>query len=75
MAAPGMLYCPKCAAPLDEAERARLAIQEQHTRDEVAELRTLLEKYLQRAPIKDGTKPSTDVPKATIDESTDETDV
>ena len=47
MAAPGMLYCPKCAAPLDRTERARLTLQEQTTKNEIAELRGLLEKYLQ----------------------------
>jgi integrase len=61
-AAPGMLYCPKCAAPLDETERARLAIREQQTKNEVVELRSLLEKYLQKAPVGDGTKPHTDIP-------------
>jgi integrase/recombinase XerD len=46
-AAPGMLYCPKCAAPLDQAERARLTVQEETSRNEIAELKGLLEKYLQ----------------------------
>jgi integrase/recombinase XerD len=50
MAAPGMLYCPKCAAPLDQAERARLTLQEQTTKNEIAELKGLLEKYLQEPP-------------------------
>jgi integrase/recombinase XerD len=47
-AALGMLYCPKCATPLDRTERAKMAIQEQNTKDEVTELRGLLEKYLKR---------------------------
>jgi integrase len=47
MAAPGMLYCPKCAAPLDQTERAKLALREETTKNEIAELRGLLEKYLQ----------------------------
>ena len=46
MAAPGMLYCPKCAAPLDQTERARLTLQEETNKKEIAELRRLLEKYL-----------------------------
>jgi hypothetical protein len=46
MAAPGILHCPKCAAPLDHAEMARLTLQEQTTKNEIAELRGLLEKYL-----------------------------
>ena len=45
-AAPGMRFCPKCAAPLDQTERARLALQEQTNKNEIAELRGLLEKYL-----------------------------
>ena len=45
-ASPGMLYCPKCATPLDKTERAKMAVQEQNTKDEVAELRELLAKYL-----------------------------
>jgi integrase/recombinase XerD len=46
MAAPGMLYCPKCAAPLDETERAKMRLQEQTSRNEISELKALLEKYL-----------------------------
>ena len=45
-ASPGMLYCPKCATPLDKTERAKMALQEQNNRDEVTELKELLEKYL-----------------------------
>ena len=41
-----MLYCPKCATPLDKTERAKMALQEQNNRDEVTELKELLEKYL-----------------------------
>jgi hypothetical protein len=53
-AAPGMLYCPKCATPLDKAERAKMVMQEQNTKDEVTELRELLEKYLKDPGQKDG---------------------
>ncbi len=59
-AAPGMLYCPKCAAPLDQAERAKMSIQEQNTMGEIAELRALLEKYLQSSPRKSLGKASVD---------------
>jgi integrase/recombinase XerD len=45
-ASPGMLYCPRCATPLDQAERAKIAVQEENTKKEVSELRGLLEKYL-----------------------------
>ncbi len=45
-ASPGMLYCPRCASPLDQAERAKIAVQEESTKKEVSELRGLLEKYL-----------------------------
>ena len=46
LAAPGMLYCPKCASPLDPAERAKAAAEEAQTRQEISELRRLLEKRL-----------------------------
>jgi integrase len=50
-AAPGMKYCPKCASPLDQRDRARMAVQDQQTKDEISELRTLVEKSLaQRTP-------------------------
>ncbi len=45
-ASPGMMYCPKCATPLDREERAKITIQEESTKREVSELRGLLEKYL-----------------------------
>jgi hypothetical protein len=41
-----MLYCPKCATPLDQAERAKMVMREQNTMDEMVELRKLLKKYL-----------------------------
>jgi integrase len=49
MGSPGMLYCPKCAAPLDQTERARLVLREETAKNEIAELRGLLERYLQPA--------------------------
>ncbi len=48
-ASPGMLYCPRCASPLDQAERAKIAVQQESTKKEVSELRGLLERYL-KAP-------------------------
>jgi hypothetical protein len=33
-AAPGMLYCPKCATPLDPAERAKMVAREQSMADD-----------------------------------------
>jgi len=45
-ASPGMRFCPKCASPLERAERAKMAVQEESTKREVSELRGLLEKYL-----------------------------
>ncbi len=45
-ASPGMLYCPKCATPLDQAERAKMALQEEQTKRDVTELRGLVERYL-----------------------------
>jgi integrase len=54
-AAPGMLYCPKCAAPLDQAERARAAVEEAQTRQEISELRKLVEKSLNPPASQGGT--------------------
>jgi len=45
-ASPGMLYCPRCATPLDQEERAKIAVQEESTKKEVSELKGLLENYL-----------------------------
>ena len=52
-AAPGMLYCPKCATPLDRTERAKMAVQDQNTKNELTELRGLLERYLKDPEQKD----------------------
>ncbi|MDV3278758.1 MAG: site-specific integrase [Nitrososphaerales archaeon] len=52
-ASPGMMYCPKCATPLDLGERAKMAVQEESTKREVSELRRLLEKYLRGSDSKD----------------------
>lgn len=41
-----MIYCTKCATPLDPAERARMATREQSAMEEVKELRGLLKQYL-----------------------------
>jgi len=45
-ASPGMRFCPKCATPLDQAERAKAAAEEAQTRQEISELRRLVEKSL-----------------------------
>ena len=58
MAAPGMLYCPKCATPLDEAGRAKAAVEEARTRQEISELRKLLERSLHSPASEGGTEPS-----------------
>lgn len=57
-ASPGMLYCPKCATPLDQGERSKIAVQEENTKKEVSELKGLLEKYLSQVPREPS--PSTD---------------
>jgi len=56
-ASPGMLYCPRCASPLDQAERAKVAVQEESTKKEVSELKGLLEKYL-KTPAPEGQSPA-----------------
>ena len=43
---PGMRFCPKCATPLEPEERARAAAAEAMTRQEITELRRLVEKSL-----------------------------
>lgn len=45
-ASPGMRYCPKCATPLEQEEKRRAAAQEAMTRQEISELRKLVEKSL-----------------------------
>ena len=45
-ASPGMRFCPKCASPLEAEARAKMAVQEEETRNEIAELRKLVEKSL-----------------------------
>ena len=45
-ASPGMLYCPRCATPLDPRERGRMTIEEENAKSELRELRKLVEKYL-----------------------------
>ena len=43
---PGMRFCPKCATPLEQEERARAAAEEAVTRQEMTELRKLVERSL-----------------------------
>jgi predicted amidophosphoribosyltransferase len=46
----GMVYCPRCASPLDEAARSRMQVEDETTRDELIKLRKVVEKYLSDAP-------------------------
>ena len=62
-ASPGMLYCPRCASPLDQAERAKIAVKEESTKKEVSELRGLLEKYL-KTPAPEGPSPAAGAARA-----------
>jgi hypothetical protein len=45
-----MVYCPRCASPLDEAARSRMQVEDETTRDELIKLRKVVEKYLSDAP-------------------------
>ena len=46
----GMVYCPKCASPLDEGARGRMRVEDETTREELTRLRMLVEKYLTGSP-------------------------
>jgi integrase/recombinase XerD len=46
----GMVYCPKCASPLEEATRSRMQIEDETTKEELIRLRKLVEKYLAGSP-------------------------
>ncbi len=46
----GMVYCPRCASPLDEGARSRMQVEDESTREELARLRKVVEKYLSGAP-------------------------
>jgi integrase/recombinase XerD len=48
-ASPGMLYCPKCATPLDPRERSKVALEDQTLRNELTLVRKMVEKYLPQA--------------------------
>ena len=50
-ASPGMLYCPRCASPLDPKERSKVAIEDESVRSEVKELRKIVERYLLAASL------------------------
>ena len=52
-ASPGMRFCPKCAAPLEQKERAKMTVSEEQTRQDIAELRKLVQKAL-RLPASEG---------------------
>ncbi len=42
----GMVFCPKCASPLEEAARSRMQVEDETTKEELTKLRKLVEKYL-----------------------------
>ncbi len=45
-ASPGMLYCPRCASPLDPREQSRISIEDQTVREELKRLRGIVERVL-----------------------------
>ncbi|MDE1862099.1 MAG: tyrosine-type recombinase/integrase [Thaumarchaeota archaeon] len=45
-ASPGMLYCPRCASPLDPKEQSRMSIEDQTVREELKRLRGIVERVL-----------------------------
>ena len=57
-ASPGMRFCPKCASPLDEQERAKMAVQDETTMREISELRRLVEKSLNPPASQEGSESS-----------------
>ena len=42
----GMVFCPKCATPLDPRERSKMTVEDEGAKNELRELRKLVEKYL-----------------------------
>ena len=42
----GARYCVKCASPLEPEERAKMTVKDEQTREDIAELRKLVEKNL-----------------------------
>jgi integrase/recombinase XerD len=46
----GMVYCPRCASPLDEGDRSRMQVEDETTKEELTRLRKLVEKYLAGSP-------------------------
>lgn len=43
---PGMLYCPRCASPLDPTEQSRKSVEDQAIRDELKRLREIVDRCL-----------------------------
>jgi hypothetical protein len=41
-----MLYCPRCASPLDPKEQSRISIEDQTVREELKRLRGIVERVL-----------------------------
>ena len=45
-ASPGMLYCPRCASPLDPKEQSKISLEDQTIREELKKLRGIVDRYL-----------------------------
>lgn len=45
-ASPGMLYCPRCASPLDPREQSRISLEDQTVKEELKRLRAIVERVL-----------------------------
>ncbi len=45
-ASPGMLYCPRCASPLDPREQSRIILEDQTIREDLKKLREIVEQVL-----------------------------
>ena len=45
-ASPGMLYCPRCASPLDPREQSKTLLEDQTVREELKRLREIVERAL-----------------------------
>ncbi|MDG6971020.1 MAG: tyrosine-type recombinase/integrase [Nitrososphaerota archaeon] len=51
----GARYCVKCASPLEQEERAKMTVKEEENRNEIAELRKLVERTLNPPASQGGT--------------------
>ncbi|MDE1862989.1 MAG: tyrosine-type recombinase/integrase [Thaumarchaeota archaeon] len=48
---PGMLYCSRCASPLDPKEQSRMSIEDQAVREELKKLRGIVERVLSESEV------------------------